>query len=179
MAFTVSSTSIKGVFELRATTFFDHRGSFSNAFRADDPAILESWKSRNICQVNVSRTEHCGTIRGLHMQAPPFAEAKIVQCLRGQVWDVAVDLRRDSPTYGHWHALKLSSLETNALLIPEGCAHGFQTLERDSEILYLHSGQWAPQAEMGIRWNDPKIAVKWPVEPSRLSERDQALPFLE
>ena len=95
------------------------------------------------------------------------------------MWDVAVDLRPGSPTLGHWHATELSPDCGNALLIPEGCAHGFQVLETDSELLYLHSGAWVPEAETGVSFDDPQLAIQWPLPPLGLSARDQALPLLE
>ena len=171
-------TPINGVFELLAQPFADHRGAFLNVFRAQEDAFMGSWGDRMIAQVNVSRTEAVGTIRGLHLQAPPHSEAKLVRCLRGSVWDVAVDLRPDSATYCHWHAVELSSERANALLIPEGCAHGFQVLEPGSELLYLHSGAWVPEAETGVRWNDPQLAIGWPLPAGELSERDRGLPLL-
>ena len=101
-----------------------------------------------------------------------------MRCLRGRVWDVAVDLRPKSSTYGHWHAVELSPVRANALLIPEGCAHGFQVLEPGSELLYLHSGPWVAEAETGVRFDDPQLAIPWPLPPQGLSERDLALPML-
>ena len=171
-------TPINGVFELLAQPFADHRGAFLNAFRAQEPAFMGSWGDRMIAQVNISRTETLGAIRGLHLQAPPHSEAKLVRCLRGHVWDVAVDLRPDSATYCHWHAVELSPERANALLIPEGCAHGFQVLEPGSELLYLHSGAWVAEAETGVRFDDPQLAIPWPLPPQGLSERDVALPML-
>jgi dTDP-4-dehydrorhamnose 3,5-epimerase len=129
--------------------------------------------------VNLSRTEVVGTVRGLHLQAVPHAEVKLVRALRGRVWDVAVDLRESSSSYGRWHAVELSPEQGNSLLIPEGCAHGFQVLEASSELLYLHSGSWVPDAECGIRWDDATLAIDWPNPVVSLSERDQLLPFLE
>jgi dTDP-4-dehydrorhamnose 3,5-epimerase len=175
----VRPTPIAGVLELVGQPFNDHRGAFVNAFRAQEPAFAQVWGDRTIAQVNLSRTEAVGTIRGLHLQAPPPSEAKLVRCLRGQVWDVAVDLRPGSPTWGQWHAVELSPQSANALLIPEGCAHGFQVLELGSELLYLHSGAWVPEAETGVRFNDPQLAISWPLPPLGLSERDLALPLLE
>ena len=171
-------TSLNGVFELHAQPFADHRGAFLNAFRAQEPSFMRSWGDRGIAQVNLSRTETVGTIRGLHLQTDPHSEAKLVRCLRGRVWDVAVDLRIDSTTYGQWHALELSPDQGNALLIPEGCAHGFQVLESGSELLYLHSGAWVPEAETGVRWDDTKLAVAWPLPVAALSDRDRNLPLL-
>ena len=172
-------TPINFVFELLAQSFADHRGSLLNAFRAQEFAFTQAWGNRHIIQVNVSRTEAVGAIRGLHLQAPPHSEAKMVRCLRGRVWDVAVDLRQDSASYGQWHAVELSPGAANALLIPEGCAHGFQVLEPGSELLYLHSGAWVPEAETGVRFDDPHLAIPWPLPPRGLSERDLALPLLE
>ncbi len=172
-------TPINGVFELVGQPFVDARGSFLNAFRAQEQAFMGSWGDRPIAQVNISRSEAVGTVRGLHLQAPPHSEAKLVRCLRGRVWDVAVDLRTGSTTYGQWHAVELSPAAANALLIPEGCAHGFQVLEPGSELLYLHSGAWVPEAETGVRFDDPQLAIAWPLRPTGLSERDLALPLLE
>lgn len=171
-------TPINGVFELLAQPFADHRGAFLNAFRGKELAFMGSWGDRGIAQVNLSRTEAVGTIRGLHLQAEPHSEAKLVRCLHGRVWDVAVDLRQHSPTYGHWHAIELSPDQGNALLIPEGCAHGFQVLEPGIELLYLHSGAWEPKAEFGVRWDDPQLAITWPLPVTEMSVRDRSLPFL-
>ena len=169
------STPIIGVWELVGQSNSDHRGIFLNGFRAQDPAFAEAWGQRPILQVNLSRTEAVGTVRGLHLQAHPHSEAKLVRCLRGRVWDVAVDLRSGSSTRGRWHAVELSPAACNALLIPEGCAHGFQVLEAGSELLYLHSGSWVPQAETGVNCRDPQLAITWPLPPLSLSTRDQAL----
>lgn len=164
--------------ELRTDRFEDCRGAFLNAFRSQEPAFQSSWGDRGIAQVNLSSTEAVGTIRGLHHQAEPHSEAKLVRCLRGRVWDVAVDLRKDSTTYGQWHAVELSPHEGIALLIPEGCAHGFQVLEHGSELLYLHSGAWVPEADTGVRWDDPTLAIAWPLSAAAVSTRDRNLPFL-
>ena len=101
-----------------------------------------------------------------------------MRCLKGNVWDVAVDLRPDSTTYGKWHAVQLSPELGNALLIPEGCAHGFQVLEAGSELLYLHSGAWVPEVETGVRWDDPELAIAWPLAITELSDRDRSLPLM-
>jgi dTDP-4-dehydrorhamnose 3,5-epimerase len=171
-------TPINGVFEVIAQPFADDRGVFLNAFRAQEPAFTGSWGERSIAQVNLSCTEVVGTIRGLHLQAYPYSEAKLVRCMRGRVWDVAVDLRTDSTTYGQWYGIELSSYKGNALLIAEGCAHGFQVLEARSELLYLHSCAWVPEAETGVRWDDPQLAIAWPIPVTALSDRDRTLPFL-
>lgn len=174
-----SPTPIAGVFELVGQAFSDHRGTFLNAFRVQEPAFAQAWGNRPIAQVNLSSTKGVGVLRGLHLQSPPHGEAKLVRCLRGRVWDVAVDLRPGSSTWGQWHAVELSPGAANALLIPEGCAHGFQVLEPGSELLYLHSGAWVPEAETGVRFDDPQLSILWPLTPQGLSERDLDLPLLE
>jgi dTDP-4-dehydrorhamnose 3,5-epimerase len=179
MAADLIQTTIPGVCELRGRPFADHRGAFLNAFRSQEESWMRSWGDRGIAQVNLSRTEAVGVIRGFHRQAEPYSEAKLVRCLHGKVWDVAVDLRLDSATFGQWHAVELSPEAGNALLIPEGCAHGFQVLKPASELLYLHSGAWVPEAETGVRFDDPWLAIPWPLPPLGLSERDQGLPLLE
>ena len=171
-------TQIHGVFELRSESFIDSRGAFLNAFRAQEEVFAQTWGDRGIAQVNLSRTEAVGSIRGMHLQAQPYSEAKLVRCLKGNVWDVAVDLRRDSTSYGKWHAVQLSPELGNALLIPEGCAHGFQVLEAGSELLYLHSGVWVPEVERGVRWDDPELAIAWPLASTELSDRDRSLPLM-
>jgi len=172
-------TSIPGVLELVGQPFSDHRGAFLNAFRSQEQAFAQAWGDRAIVQVNLSRTDAVGAVRGVHFQASPHSEAKLVRCLRGRVWDVAVDLRPCSPTWGQWHAVELSPSAANTVMIPEGCAHGFQVLEPGSELLYLHSGAWVPEAETGVRFDDPQLNISWPLPPLGLSERDLALPLLE
>ena len=178
MATEIRATPIDNVLELYTEIFEDHRGAFMNSFRADENAFMESWGHQNIAQVNLSRTKSPGMIRGLHLQGEPHSEAKLVRCLKGCVWDVVVDLRKDSVTYGNWHALELSPKKGNAIHIPQGCAHGFQVLEPESELLYLHSGKWVPECEKGVRWDDPTLAIAWPLPVKGLSDRDRNLPYL-
>jgi len=163
---------------LAEQTISDSRGEFLNTFRAQKPTFAQTWGSRGVAQVNISKTQTPGSIRGLHMQDSAHSEAKLVRCIRGKVWDVAVDLRTDSPNYARWHAVELSPGAANALLITEGCAHGFQVLEPGSELLYLHSGAWVPEAESGVRFDDPQLAIPWSLPPRGLSRRDLALPLL-
>ena len=171
-------TAIHGVFELVGQPFSDHRGAFLNAFRSQEPAFASSWGDRGIAQVNLSRSEAVGTIRGLHLQAAPHAEAKLVRCLRGRVWDVAVDLRAGSPTFLEWYAQELAPDEAKMLVIPEGFAHGFQVLEPESELLYLHTEYYHPPSEGGVRHDDPRLSIPWPLPPQDLSPRDLAHPLL-
>ena len=173
-----SQENIKGVREIISNVHSDNRGSFANLFRVQDPIYASSWQNRDVCQVNLSTTSLVGSIRGLHMQKEPYSEAKIVRCLSGSVWDVAVDLRPKSSTYLCWHAIELSSSKNNAFLIPEGCAHGFQVLEPNSKLLYIHSKHWYPEMETGIRWDDPVLSIPWPLPVADLSTRDKALPLI-
>lgn len=172
----ICNTPISGMYEIVSRPFIDQRGGFLNVYRSQEDAFSYVWKDRNINQVNISRTEAVGTVRGLHFQAEPYSEAKLVSCIRGRVWDVGVDVRPNSSTYGHWHGIELSPSASNSLLIPEGCAHGFQVLESGSELLYLHSGPWVASAETGIIFNDLTLAVAWPLPPIGLSDRDLNLP---
>lgn len=155
----------------------DERGSFARWFcEADLAAVIGG---RRIVQINHSRTQARGAIRGLHFQHPPHAEMKLVRCLKGRVWDVAVDLRADSPTFLHWHAVELSAANGSMYVIPEGCAHGFQALEPDSELLYLHTAAYAPDAEAGVRHDDPRLGIRWPLPAADLSSRDRSHPLLD
>ena len=117
-------------------------------------------------------------MRGLHYQRPPHAEMKLVRCLSGRVWDVALDLRHNSPTFMQWHAEELSCDNACMLIIPEGCAHGFQTLEPACELLYLHTAAYEKSAEGGVRHDDPRAGIAWPIAITEISERDRSLPLL-
>jgi dTDP-4-dehydrorhamnose 3,5-epimerase len=125
-------------------------------------------------QVNLTRTSQRGTVRGMHFQHAPAAEIKLVRCLRGRVFDVAVDLRAGSATFGRWHAVELSDDNDLQLLIPQGFAHGFQTLTDDVELLYQHSADYDPACEDGVRHDDPALAIAWPLPVTVLSERDRS-----
>ncbi|AMR81962.1 dTDP-4-dehydrorhamnose 3,5-epimerase family protein [Cupriavidus nantongensis] len=154
----------------------DQRGAFTRLFCVE--ALAEFFGGRRVVQANHSRTNSAGALRGLHFQHAPHAEMKLVRCLRGRVWDVVVDLRAGSPTFLHWHAEELSADNARMMLIPEGCAHGFQALEADSELLYLHTAPFTPQAEGGVRHDDPAIGIRWPLPVTELSARDRSHPLL-
>ena len=171
------ATPIEGVLEISRTPFSDQRGHFLNLFRREDWS--EIWGDRPIEQVNLSHNIRRGTIRGLHLQRGHPPEVRLVTCVKGRVWDVAADLRAESATRGQWHGVELSAEAGNSLLIPTGCAHGFQVLEPDSTLLYLHAAPYRPAEETGVRWNDPRLGVSWPLEAADLSERDRLLPLLE
>ena len=127
---------------------------------------------RRILQINYSKTDTVGAVRGMHFQHPPYSEMKFVRCLKGKVWDVAVDLRAGSKTFLKWHAVELSRSNNLMMVIPEGFAHGFQSLEEESELLYLHTGFYNPEAEDGLNYGDPRININWPLPVTDLSSRD-------
>lgn len=160
------------------TRHADTRGWFSETW--NQKHFEAAGVSAQFCQDNHSLSKSVGTLRGLHFQSPPFAQAKLVRCLRGRVFDVAVDLRRQSPTYKKWIGVELTAERGNQLFIPAGYAHGFLTLEPNSEIAYKVDQYYNPGADGGIAWNDPDIAISWPDlggEPL-LSDKDAALPAL-
>lgn len=169
---TPTETRISGVFTSQSASIFDQRGRFTRLFCSE--ALQHAQQGRPIIQINHSMTRAVGAIRGLHYQTSPASESKWVRCLKGRVWDVAVDLRRGSPTLKQWVAVELSADQANCIFIPEGCAHGFQVLEPDSELLYLHSASYAPAYEGGVRWDDPQIGVEWPLPAVDVSARDNA-----
>lgn len=170
-------TALAGVFQVQRQAHADARGSFTRVFCMAE--LAESGWNSPVAQINHSINTARGTVRGLHYQLAPWAEKKLVSCVRGRVWDVAVDLRRDSPTFLRWHAQELSAQSNVALLIPEGCAHGFQALSDDAELVYCHSAPYAPEAQAGAHPCDPRLAIDWPLPVQRLSQRDADWPALE
>jgi len=155
----------------------DGRGQFSRVFCAAECSVLRP--DLHWVQINVSRTYHKGTVRGMHFQYPPAAEAKLIRCLRGRVFDVAVDLRADSPTFLRWHGIELDGDGTTQFFIPEGFAHGFQALTNDAELLYLHSAAWNHEKEAGLRHDDPVLAIGWPLPVARISAKDRNFPLVK
>ena len=170
-------TDIAGVCVIESAVFQDARGAFSRLFCSRE--LQPILGPRAIVQINHSITRRVGAVRGLHYQHRPHAEMKIIRCLKGRVFDVAVDLRKDSPTFLAWTALELTPESHRAFVLPEGCAHGFQVLEEDSELLYLHTSFYAPEAEGAVRFDDPRIGVSWPLAPTDLSARDLGHAYLE
>ena len=164
-------TPIKGVLVIESERFLDQRGSFSRLFC--DQELGSVLENRKIVQINLSKTQKEGSIRGMHFQFPPYAEMKLIRCLQGQVFDVAVDLRKNSKTFLQWYAQILSPEKNNVLVVPEGCAHGFQTLKEDAELLYLHTSYYEPKYQGGVRFDDPALNIKWPVAYTSISERDK------
>jgi len=171
-----TNTFIDGVCVIESGPYQDHRGSFTRLFCASELSAVVG--SRHIAQINKSRTKMVGAIRGLHCQRPPDAEVKLVTCLRGRVWDVAVDFRSGSKTFLKWHAEELTPLNCRTLVIPEGCGHGFQVLEGNSELLYLHTAFYNPESEMGVQPTDPRLSIPWPLVITDLSARDKIHPLL-
>lgn len=173
----VTPGEIQGMAVVDAEPRGDARGVFSRWFC--DEEISELLGDRRIVQINFSATRDRGVIRGLHYQNPPHQEMKFVRCIKGKVWDVALDLRADSKTFLQYQTVELSSERMNMMVIPEGCAHGFQVLEPESEMLYLHTAPYAPASEAGIRYDDPKISIDWPLQITQVSERDRSHPLME
>lgn len=169
-------TAITGVFVVERPCHGDTRGFLSRLFCAD--MLRSAGWTKPISQVNHTFTASKGAVRGMHFQHPPYAEMKLVSCLRGEVWDVAVDLRRGSPTFLHCHAERLSADNRRGLLIPEGCAHGFQALTDGCELLYCHSAAFVRDAEGGVRHDDPRLGITWPLPVRDLSVRDASHPLL-
>lgn len=172
-----TETGVAGVLVVEAEESLDERGSFARTYSREEFAA----RGIDFTAVQISRSTNRrgGTLRGLHYQAAPLAEAKLVSCTRGAVFDVAVDLRHDSPTYGRWAAVELSRANSRSIYIPPGLAHGFQTLEDDTELLYLISAPYEVALQRGIRWDDPDLGIEWPEVPPRvISERDRSLPLL-
>lgn len=174
--FHVEEPPLQGLKVIQRHPRMDSRGQFTRAFCSEDLSAA-GWTTP-VIQINHSTTNAVGSVRGLHYQRPPKAERKMVLCLRGKVWDVAVDLRASSKTFLAWHAEELSAENNKALLIPEGFAHGFQALEKESELLYLHSEQYAPQHEDGFSPLDPRLSIPWPLPITEISDRDRGFPVL-
>ena len=169
-------TRIDGAVIVETTPVNDQRGAFVRYYCEND--LASAVGKRRIVQINHSTTRAVGAVRGLHFQYPPHAEMKMIRCLRGRVWDVAVDLRAGSPTFLQWHAEELSPENARMMVIPEGCAHGFQVMEQDSELLYLHTAFYAPGSEGGILFSDPRLKIAWPLPVTDLSERDRDHPLI-
>lgn len=174
--FSEKPTIINGLFSVTKNIIGDDRGYFERLFCLND---LKCWSNRPIAQVNRTFTSKKGTIRGLHFQNPPNVEAKFICCLSGSVTDVALDLRQNSKTYGHTFIIELDSQKHNAILIPEGVAHGFQTLSNDVEMLYFHSNFYAPDNEAGVNILDDSLSIKWKFPCTQISERDKTFPFFK
>lgn len=174
--FNLLPTKISDLFLIDRKPIVHELGFFERIFCIEE--FNRSVTLKSIVQINRSRTKNCGSIRGLHYQTNPFAETKVITCIRGSVFDVAVDIRADSPTFLHWHGEILSESNNRSILIPEGFAHGFQTMDDDVEMLYLHTAHYSPNHEFGINPLDPRLTIDWPLPHTDISTRDQNHEYL-
>lgn len=175
--FTIEPTPLEGLSVASRRTHRDDRGYLERLFcERDLECVLPV--GRRIVQINRTCTHLPGTVRGMHFQRPPHAELKIVSCLRGAVFDVAVDLRPRSKTFLKWHGVTLDAKEHTSLIIPEGFAHGFQSLDVDTELLYFHTAAWNAGAEGALHALDPALSIRWPLPVAAMSNRDSAHPFV-
>jgi dTDP-4-dehydrorhamnose 3,5-epimerase len=159
---------------LRLEQVHDDRGFFARTWSSEE--FLAHGLNPALVQSSLSFNRRAGTLRGMHFQAAPHEEAKVVRCIRGAIYDVALDLRRSSATFGQWQARELTADNRLSLYIPEGIAHGFQTLTEDAEVLYLISAPYDAALARGVRWNDPAFGIAWPAEPATMSDRDRNYP---
>jgi dTDP-4-dehydrorhamnose 3,5-epimerase len=169
-----NETAVAGAYTIDLERFEDERGFFARAWGALDFGA-QGLASR-LAHISLSVNRHAGTLRGMHYQSMPHAEVKIVRCTRGAIYDVAVDLRRESPTYLKWTGVELTPANGRMLYIPEGCAHGFLTLADESEMLYLISAEYSPAHARGVRWDDPSFGIRWPGEVRVINDRDRGYP---
>ena len=174
---TIEALDLQGLNVVQRNRLGDSRGFFSRMFCSEELAAC-GW-NEPVVQINHTMTERNGTVRGLHFQLPPFAEMKLVSVLRGEVWDVAVDLRAESPTFLQWRAQLLSAENRRALLIPKGFAHGFQALSSSVELIYCHSAPWNAASERVLSATDPRLAIAWPLPIATMSERDAAAAYVD
>ena len=155
-------------------TISDERGFFARSWSAEE--FQAHGLNPDLVEISISFNEVAGTLRGMHYQVAPFEEAKLVRCTKGSIFDVVLDLRRSSPTFRQSAGVDLTGANRKALYVPEGCAHGFMSLEAGTEVLYQISTRHVPEAAAGVRWDDPAFAIRWPGVPSRVSRRDRAFP---
>ena len=175
--FDLQPLALEGLCLIQQKVFHDHRGRFARLFCQSRLSV--QGRSFEIRQINHSRTLGKGSVRGLHYQQAGYAEAKLITCVRGSIWDVAVDLRPDSPTFLQWHAEELVADDGRSLLIPAGFAHGFQALSDEAEVLYFTDADYAPAHEAGLLVSDPALAISWPLPVCNLSAKDAVHPLLD
>lgn len=177
MVVTVTEQALRGVFLIEGSRYPDERGVFSEIWRTD--VMAAHGLTTAVAQASLSSSARRGTLRGLHLQVAPFAQAKTIRVTRGAIFDVAVDLRPDSPTYRQWLGVELSADNGRILHLAEGFAHGFQTLTDDTEVLYFVSTEYSPAHERGYRYDDPAFGIRWPqMPPPVINARDAAFPLL-
>jgi dTDP-4-dehydrorhamnose 3,5-epimerase len=166
-----TETNLKGAFIIDVKKLEDERGFFGRTFCQKE--FEEHGLNPHVVQANVSYNKIKGTLRGMHFQLHPYEETKLVRCVRGGIFDVIIDLRKDSPTYTKWIGVELREESYRMLFVPEGFGHGFITLEDNTEVIYQVSQFYTPGSESGIRWNDPAFNIEWPIEPVLISEKDR------
>jgi dTDP-4-dehydrorhamnose 3,5-epimerase len=167
-------TTLKGAYTIEPERRGDDRGFFARVFCQDE--FAQAGLTPQIVQANNSLSAKKGTLRGLHYQLAPKAEIKIVRCIRGALWDAIIDLRPDSPTFAKWFGAELNAENRLMMYVPRGFAHAILTLTDDAEALYLVNEFYAPEQERGVRWNDPKFKIDWPIEPTEISAKDAQWP---
>lgn len=173
----VKKTKISGVFVLEFEPREDSRGFFARVFAKE--ILKQNGIKFDIVHINRSLTRAKGTVRGIHFQIKPRQEDKIVQCIEGKIFDVAVDLRRNSKTFGEWFGTELSGNNRKMLVVPKGCGHAFQTLTKDCLVEYFVSEYYSPECERGIVWNDPYFKIEWPIKNAVVSDKDRNWPPFE
>ena len=172
-----TETVLQGAYSIQIETKEDERGYFGRTYCRNEFAALNI--NFSIAQTNISYNKTNGTLRGMHMQREPYKEAKLIQCISGSLYDVIIDMRKDSPTLYQWISTILTAHNNTMLYIPEGFAHGFLTQEDDTRILYFMSEFYTPGAEQALRWNDPFFNITWPVQPQVMSEKDKLHPLFQ
>lgn len=177
LRFDFIATPLGGLLLVQRKAIEDDRGFLSRFYCAEE--FREAGINKPVAQINHTLTRKRGAVRGMHFQHPPYAETKMVSCLKGEILDVAVDLRRDSPTFLHWHGEIISATNRKSLLIPEGFAHGFQALTEDCELIYLHTAFYRAEAEGALNVADPKLSIAWPLPIGDLSVRDRNHAFID
>ncbi len=169
-----NSTDIDGLYYVDIDRLKDERGFFGRAFCLQE--FEEIGLDSKVCQANISYNRKAGTLRGMHYQKSPYQESKLIRCIRGSIYDVVIDLRKNSPTYCHSFGIELNDENRTALFVPKDFAHGFVTLTDDTEVIYMVSQSYMPNAEEGIRWDDPFFDIDWPITPSLVSSKDAQWP---
>jgi len=167
-------TKLPGVFEIQIEAKPDDRGIFARTWCQEE--FASQGLSSRLVQCNLSFTTQQGTLRGMHYQVAPHEETKLIRCTRGAIYDVVLDLRPDSPAYKDWVAVELTAGKRNMIYVPEGCAHGFLTLQDGTEVIYQMSEFWNPESSRGVRWDDPAFQITWPAKVEVISERDRTYP---
>ena len=168
-----TETKIKGMYIIEPELFTDERGFFARSFCKEE--FRKHGLETDIVQCNISYNKKKGTLRGMHYQVPPFEETKIVSCTKGSIYDVVLDLRKDSPTYRQWVATELSDKNFKMMYIPKGCAHGFQTLDNNAMVYYQMTEFFYPECARGVRWDDTMFKIEWPISGIIISNKDNEL----